>query len=68
LLATFAPSLFGIPLWKGAATTIGLPFGVAVMTVPFLLTGIYVYQANRAFDIRTEEILAEAREATSEKS
>ena len=63
LLATFTPELFGIPLWAGAATPIGIPFGIAVMTLPFLLTGAYVYQANRDFDRLTQEILEEARKA-----
>lgn len=66
LLATFTPALFGIPLWIGAATTIGIPFGIAVMALPFLLTGIYVYQANRDFEKCTEEILEEARNACNE--
>ena len=68
LLATFVPSVFGIPLWKGAATTIGIPFGIAVMTLPFVLTGIYVHQANRDFDKRTEEILDEASKASNEEN
>ena len=67
LLVTFAPALLGIPLWSGAATKIGIPIGFAVMIIPFMLTGIYVYRANREFDQSTLEILNEARKAGNEK-
>ena len=61
--ATFAPELFGISLWNGASTTFGVLIGIAVMVLPCFLTGIYVYRANREFDISTIEILQQAEKA-----
>jgi uncharacterized membrane protein (DUF485 family) len=60
LLLMFAPSVFAIPVWPGAATKLGIPFGMAVVIVSFALTGVYVYRANREFDEITKEILEEA--------
>lgn len=60
LLASLAPSIFGIPLWQNSATTLGIPFGLIVMTLPCLLTGIYMVKANREFDGQMQEILREA--------
>ncbi len=60
LLATFVPFIFGIPLWQGSATTIGIPFGLTVMILPCFLTGIYMYKANLEFDSQMKEILRDA--------
>ena len=38
----------------------GLPMGVGVILISCLLTGIYVYEANRVFDPLFEEIVKEA--------
>ena len=66
LLATFTPSFFAVPLWKGAVTTIGIPFGLIVMFLPCLLIGVYVYRSISNYDKRIEEILREARKVTTE--
>jgi len=36
--------------------TIGIPIGIGVIVISFLLTGIYVYIANKDFDELTEKI------------
>ena len=63
LLAIFAPAVFGIPLWPGASTTIGVPLGIGVMFLPCLLTGIYVFRSIRNFDVRMEAILRDAEKS-----
>ncbi|NKB38535.1 MAG: DUF485 domain-containing protein [Gammaproteobacteria bacterium] len=65
-IAIFAPAIFGIPLWQGAATPVGVPFGVIVMTLPCLLTGIYMIGANLRFDSQIEEILRDAESVSEE--
>jgi len=50
LTIAYAPSVFGIPLFEGSVTTIGIPVGVAVILSAFVLTGIYVKKANSEFD------------------
>lgn len=36
--------------------TIGIPIGIGVIILSFLLTGIYVYIANKEYDELTEKI------------
>jgi uncharacterized membrane protein (DUF485 family) len=36
--------------------TIGIPIGIGVIVISFLLTGIYVYIANKDFDELSEKI------------
>lgn len=50
LTIAYAPDIFGIPLFEGSVTTIGIPVGVAVILSAFVLTGIYVRKANSEFD------------------
>ena len=50
LTIAYAPSVFGAVVFEGSVTTIGIPVGVAVILSAFVLTGIYVYKANREFD------------------
>ena len=66
LLAIFAPSVFAIPLWPGAATTIGIPMGIGVMFFPGLLTGLYVYRSIRDFDPRIAKLVREAQDEAQE--
>jgi uncharacterized membrane protein (DUF485 family) len=68
LLLMFMPSLMAISIWPGATTKIGIPLGMGVVFISFLLTGLYVYVTNRIFDPMTKEILEEARKAGNEKA
>lgn len=36
--------------------TIGIPIGIGVIVLSFLLTGVYVYIANKEYDELTEKI------------
>jgi uncharacterized membrane protein (DUF485 family) len=67
-LLMFMPSLMSIPIWPGATTKIGIPLGMGVVFISFVLTGVYVYVTNRVFDPMTKEILEEARKAINAKA
>jgi uncharacterized membrane protein (DUF485 family) len=60
LVVAFAPELLAIPLSEGSATTVGVPIGVGIITLFWLLTGYYVYRANKEFDAVDLEIIREA--------
>jgi len=57
LIIAFAPELFAIPVREGSVITWGLPAGIFVILLSFLLTGIYVYRANTEFDHLTRDIV-----------
>ena len=59
LLVAFAPELLGRPLADGWVTTIGIPLGVLLIVVSFVLTGIYVRRANREFDAAVARLIEE---------
>lgn len=58
LLIAFAPGWLGTPLHAGTNVTRGIPIGMGLIVVSFLLTGIYVWRANGEFDRLTKEILS----------
>jgi len=60
LIVGFAPGLLGTPLAEGMTTTVGVPLGVAIIVLAWVLTGVYVHRANTVFDKINEEILEEA--------
>jgi uncharacterized membrane protein (DUF485 family) len=60
LVVAFAPSLLATPLWQGAATTIAVPIGAGIIWFFWLLTGYYIYRANKDFDGINAEIVKEA--------
>jgi len=56
LTIAFEPTLLAQTISKDSVITIGIPIGIFVIVFSFLMTGIYVYFANRQFDIYTNEI------------
>lgn len=60
LLIAFNPSALGATL-SGSVITIGIPVGIAVILIAFILTGVYVKKANSEFDALTEEIKKEVQ-------
>ncbi|MBE0495299.1 MAG: DUF485 domain-containing protein [Campylobacterales bacterium] len=60
LIIAFFPELFGMRLGEGVMT-LGIPVGVGLILLAFVLTGIYVQRANGEFDTLTREIKEEAR-------
>ena len=63
LLVAFRPASLGAPVAEGAALTVGVAFELFMFGFFWLLTALYVRRANREFDARTAEIVAEARGA-----
>ncbi|HBI07206.1 MAG TPA: hypothetical protein DDY48_08850, partial [Erwinia persicina] len=57
LLIAFAPAWLGTPLHEGTNVTRGIPIGVGLIVISFLLTGVYVWRANGEFDRLTRELL-----------
>lgn len=47
-LIAFQPALLGIPI--SGAITLGIPLGIGLIVLSFVLTGIYVHAANTRFD------------------
>jgi uncharacterized membrane protein (DUF485 family) len=60
LMIAFTPDILTAPIAAGSVIPLGLPMGVGVILVSCILTGIYVYEANRVFDPLFEEIVKEA--------
>ncbi|ACS87023.1 DUF485 domain-containing protein [Musicola paradisiaca] len=61
LLIAFAPGWLGTPVSPGAGTTRGIPLGIGLIIISFVLTGIYVYRANGEFDRLTKQLLDEVQ-------
>ncbi|MGC9007066.1 MAG: DUF485 domain-containing protein [Sulfurihydrogenibium sp.] len=55
LLVAFNKQFLAQKLGEGVIT-IGIPIGIGVIVLSFLLTGVYVYIANKDFDELTEKI------------
>jgi len=60
MIIAFNPSLLGKTIGTGV-TTIGIPIGLAIIFLCFLLTGIYTKRANKEFDKLTDEIKEDIR-------
>jgi len=60
MIIAFYPSLLGNTIGNGV-TTIGMPIGLAIIFLCFLLTGIYTKRANKEFDKLTDEIKEDIR-------
>jgi len=54
----FDPSILGIKMGTGVMT-IGIPIGIAIIFIAFILAGIYVRRANGEFDQLTKEVREE---------
>ncbi|TWH76575.1 uncharacterized membrane protein (DUF485 family) [Azomonas agilis] len=61
LLIAFDPKLLGIPVVEGSPITWGIPMGVGIILLSFLLTGVYTLRANGEFDNLTKEVLSEVQ-------
>jgi uncharacterized membrane protein (DUF485 family) len=60
LTVAFAGPWLGTPIGD-SVISIGIPIGLVVILLAFLLTGIYVRRANTEFDRLTKEIIEETR-------
>ncbi len=61
LLIAFAPGWLGTPLHPGTSVTRGIPIGIGVIVISFVLTGIYVWRANGEFDRLTKSVINEVK-------
>jgi uncharacterized membrane protein (DUF485 family) len=62
LLIAFDPHWLGTPIATGSTITRGIPIGVGLIVISFVLTGIYVFRANGEFDRLNAEILREVQQ------
>jgi len=62
LLIAFAPHWLAQPVVAGSVMTIGIPIGVFLIIVAFVLTGIYVHKANTDFDRINQQIISEIKQ------
>lgn len=62
LLIAFDPQWLGTPLSLGSSITRGIPVGIGLIIISFVLTGIYVIRANGEFDRMTAEIIQEVQQ------
>ena len=60
LLVAYAPKFLGTRIGTGV-TTIGIPIGLAVIVLAFVVTGIYVRKANSSYDVLIRKIVEEDR-------
>jgi uncharacterized membrane protein (DUF485 family) len=51
----FSPETLGQKIGDGVIT-IGIPVGIAIIFISFILAGVYVHRANGEFDDLTQEI------------
>jgi len=61
LLIAFAPHWLGTPLHAGTSVTRGIPIGIGVIVVSFVLTAVYVIRANGEFDRLNKAVLREVK-------
>lgn len=57
LIIAFSPETFAKTISANSVISWGIPVGLFVIVSSFLLTGIYVYRANREFDSISKEII-----------
>ena len=50
LTIAYAPHIFAGLISDNGVITVGIPVGIGVIVVSFILTGIYVKKANHEFD------------------
>ena len=63
LVIAFAPEFFATPIVDGKVITWGIPVGLFVILLSFLLTGVYVRRANKEFDKLTSDIVDHVRKS-----
>ncbi|KNC12969.1 membrane protein [Klebsiella sp. RIT-PI-d] len=62
LLIAFAPGWLGTPLYAGTSVTRGIPVGIGVIVISFILTGVYVWRANSEFDRLNAAVIREVNQ------
>ncbi|PIJ50376.1 hypothetical protein BL250_14740 [Erwinia sp. OLTSP20] len=62
LLIAFAPDWLGTPVSAATSVTRGIPIGIGLIVISFLLTGVYVWRANGEFERLTRQLMSEVKE------
>lgn len=62
MLIAFTPQWLAQPIATGSVITIGIPIGVLVIIVAFVLTGVYVHKANSDFDRINQQVISETEQ------
>ena len=57
MVIAFEPTLLGLKVGS-SVITIGIPIGIAIIFISFILAGVYVWRANGEFDQLTKEVRA----------
>lgn len=57
LTVAFAPEALAAPIHPQSSITWGIPAGVLLIILSFVLTGLYVHRSNSEFDPLTKQIL-----------
>lgn len=58
-VVAFQPDILRTPLVASGVTSLGVPVGVGIIFLSWLLTGVYVRRANSEFDALNSELLKE---------
>lgn len=61
LLIAFAPDWLGTPLNEETSVTRGIPIGIGIIVISFLLCAIYVWRANGEFEQMIKQLLSEVK-------
>ncbi len=56
LLLAYGKEFLGQPISEGSATTVGIPIGIGVIIAAWVLTGLYVYWANKNYDPMVKQL------------
>ena len=56
LIIAFEPTLLSIKLATDSVITLGIPMGVFIILLAFVLTGLYVKRANSEFDLLSKKV------------
>ncbi len=60
LIIALRPALFAATLTPDTVVTLGIAYGLGLIGLSMLLTGLYVWRANHEFDPRNQDLLDEA--------
>lgn len=55
LVIAFEPALLGAKIGDGVIS-VGIPVGIGIIVLSFILTGVYVKRANSEFEALTQDI------------
>lgn len=61
-VVAYAPAWFAVALHPDTTLTRGVAAGGAIILLAIALTGLYVWRANREFDVENRRILAAAHD------